>query len=92
MPIMKKGKRWKIAERVTLMQSTYKVYTAVLAESVRGISSGIDNFARDAAAVVSNFINSEYAHREGSALPPGAEDEKRQRKIMEKRRRGQGSR
>lgn len=34
-PIIKKGKRWKIAERVTLMQSTYKVYTAVLAERLR---------------------------------------------------------
>lgn len=26
-------------------------------------SSEIDNFARDAAAIVPNFINSEYAHR-----------------------------
>lgn len=26
-------------------------------------SSGIDNFARDAAAIVPNFINSEYAHQ-----------------------------
>lgn len=34
-PIIKKRKRWKIAERVTLMQSTYKVYTAVLAERLR---------------------------------------------------------
>lgn len=27
------------------------------------MSSGIDNFARDAAAIVPNFINSEYAHQ-----------------------------
>lgn len=37
-------------------------------------SSGIDNFARNAAAIVPNFINSEYAHRRG--LGPPSRDEK----------------
>lgn len=32
-------------------------------------SSGIDNFARSAAAIVPNFINSEYVHRRGLGPP-----------------------
>lgn len=46
-------------------------------------SSGIDNFARDAAAIVPNFINSEYAHQRAPALPPG-EDERGKRRSQRK--------